>query len=79
MKVRVLFFGATADVVGARTVEIAVSETAVAGDVIEQLHKKHPDLRGRNLLLAVNEQYTTENTPLTNGDELAIFTAVSGG
>ena len=79
MKVNVLFFGATADLVGSRKVETSLAETAVASDVVEQLHAEYPSLKGRNLLVAVNEQYVAENTPLKNGDELAIFTPVSGG
>ena len=79
MKVRLLFFGATAEWVGSRTIETSVSETAAAADVIEHLHAEYPTLRDRNLLLAVNEQYVTGDTPLNNGDEIAIFTPVSGG
>ena len=79
MKVNVLFFGATAELVGSRKVETSVPDTALAADVIEQLHAEYPNLRGRNLLFALNEKYTPENTPLNDGDELAIFTPVSGG
>ena len=79
MEVNVLFFGATAELVGSPKIETSVSESAIAADVIEQLHAEYPGLKGRKLLVAVNEQYVAESTPLKNGDELAIFTAVSGG
>ena len=79
MNIRVLFFGATAELVGSHRIETSVSEPAVAADIIEQLHAKYPNLKGRNLLVAINEQYATEDTRLSSGDELAIFTPVSGG
>lgn len=79
MKIDILFFGATADLTGTRKVETTVSEPVSAGDLIAQLHAEYPDLKDRNLLFAVNEEYVSENTPLNNGDELAIFTPVSGG
>jgi molybdopterin converting factor small subunit len=79
MKVNVLFFGATADLVGARKIEAPVSETTLAADVIEQLHAQYPNLKDHALLFAVNEEYVSGDTRLKNGDELAIFTPVSGG
>ena len=79
MKINVLFFGATAELVGSRKVETAVSESAVAAGVIEQLHLEYPNLKDHKLLFAVNEEYVAEDFPLRDGDELAIFTAVSGG
>ena len=79
MKVQVLFFGAIADLIGSRKVEVSLSETAVAADVIERLRSENPNFRNRKLLISVNEEYVTENTPLKNGDELAVFTPVSGG
>jgi molybdopterin synthase catalytic subunit len=79
MKVRVLFFGATADLVGSRNVEAAMSETALAADIVEHLQAEYPNLRGRNLVVAVNEEYVAGDTPLKSGDQVAIFTPVSGG
>ncbi|PYT01491.1 MAG: molybdopterin converting factor subunit 1 [Acidobacteria bacterium] len=79
MKVNVLFFGATADLVGSRAFETSLPETSVAADVISLLRAKYPNLRDRKLLVAVNEQYVGENTRLSNGDQLAVFTPVSGG
>ncbi len=79
MKVNILFFGATADLIGSRRVETTVKESVSARDLIDQLHADYPILKDRTLLFAVNEEYVPENTPLNNGDELAIFTPVSGG
>jgi len=36
-------------------------------------------LTGRLLLVAVNRQYAAADTPLKDGDEIALFPPVSGG
>ena len=79
IKVNILFFGSTAELIGSRRVETTVSETALAADVIKQLRAEYPSLRDHKLLSAVNEQYVAADTRLKDGDELAIFTPVSGG
>ena len=79
MKIRVLLFGATADLVGKREVETTVGESASPDDVVQRLVIEHPGLGIRRLLFAVNEKYVPATAQLKDGDELAIFTAVSGG
>lgn len=79
MKVKLLFFGATADAVGSRELELTDEESATARSVIDQLSRHHPNLASHKLLIAVNEEYADPDTILNNGDELALFTAVSGG
>lgn len=79
MKVRILFFGATAALVGTRDMVTSIGETDSAADILKQLANDHPTLKDRKLLFAVNEQYVAEETRLKDGDQLAIFTPVSGG
>ena len=79
MTVRVLFFGATAAVVGTREVETMIGEQESPADVLERFAAAHPELRARRFLFAVNEEYATGNSVLKDGDELAILTPVSGG
>lgn len=79
MSVRVLFFGATASAVGSRELELNIEETATAKSIIDQLSREHPALAKHKLLIAVNEEYADPDTALNEGDELALFTAVSGG
>ena len=79
MKVRVLFFGAIADAVGSRTVTLPITDGATPATVVQQLNTEHPRLASRRLLFAVNEEHTDDATRLRDGDELAIFTPVSGG
>jgi molybdopterin converting factor subunit 1 len=79
MEVRVLFFGATADEAGKRSMEFAVEDAATVGDTLNQLLDAFPQLKNHKLRFAVNQEYVTDDRVLNNGDELAVFTAVSGG
>ena len=79
MKVQVLFFGATADAVGEREIEFDLPERAKAKDAFVRIVEKYPQLKNHKLLFAVNQEYASGDEMIENGDELAIFTAVSGG
>lgn len=79
MKVQVLFFGATADETGEREMEIILEQGAKAQTAFAQLLEKFPNLARHKLLFAVNQEYSNGDETIKDGDELAIFTAVSGG
>lgn len=77
--VQVLFFGATADEVGMREINLEISENVKADEVFAEIVKKYPQLAHHKLLFAVNQEYASGGEVIKNGDELAVFTAVSGG
>lgn len=79
MKVQVLFFGATADAVGKREIEIDLPESAKAAEAFKKILKDFPSLENHKLLFAVNQEYSNGDEIVRDGDELAVFTAVSGG
>ena len=80
MKVQVLFFGATADAVGEREIEIDLPGETKAEAAFQKILAEYPSLANHKLLFAVNQEYSTGGgETLKNGDELAVFTAVSGG
>jgi molybdopterin synthase sulfur carrier subunit len=79
MKVQVLFFGATADAVGEREIEVDLADETRSRKAFAQIVEKFPQLQKHSLLFAVNQEYIKGDEPIRNGDELAIFTAVSGG
>jgi molybdopterin converting factor small subunit len=79
MKVQVLFFGATADEVGEREIEIDVENDQNSDAVFRQIVSKFPQLEKHSLLFALNQEYSKGYEIVQSGDELAIFTAVSGG
>jgi molybdopterin converting factor subunit 1 len=79
--IRVLFFGAARDVVDQNPLSLSLEGTTTLSQVYQQLVAEFPDLErfGRSLLFAVNQEYATLDTDLTDNDELAIFPPVSGG
>lgn len=79
MKLNVLFFGATADIVGKRRIEIPLTGDMRAGTLFEQILTEFPRLKEHCLLFSINQEYAGEEKIVGDGDELAIFTAVSGG
>ncbi|MET0754137.1 MAG: MoaD/ThiS family protein [Pyrinomonadaceae bacterium] len=79
MKVQVLFFGATADAVGEREIEIDLENETRADKAFARIVEKFPPLKNHALLFAVNQEYAKGDETIQNGDELAVFTAVSGG
>lgn len=79
MKVQVLFFGATADAVGEREIEFDLAEQTKAAEAWREILKQFPQLEKHSLLFAVNQEYAGGDEIIQNGDELAVFTAVSGG
>lgn len=79
MPIQVLFFGSTAAITGKRQTDVDLPEGATAGEVFEQLLAEYPLLAFRQLLFSINQQYANGDEIVRDGDELAIFTAVSGG
>ena len=79
MKVRILFFGATADIVGTSELQFDLSSSESASTVFERILSKYPSLTNHHLRYSVNQTYATGEETICEGDELALFTAVSGG
>lgn len=83
MRVKVLFFGATADETGTAEAEIDLEDGVVAEAALTVILDRYPNLtasRNRgSLLFAVNQEYASGDEAVNDGDELAVFTAVSGG
>ncbi len=79
MNVTVLFFGQTAEIVGEREVEMSLDESTIASVAFAKIIEKYPKLSENKLLFAVNQTYAIGDEIINYGDELAIFTAVSGG
>ena len=78
MKIRVLLFGATADILGKRETSIDLNGASV-NDLFDQLAQEAPALKQHKLLFAINEEYASPDRILSDGDNVAVFTAVSGG
>jgi sulfur-carrier protein len=76
---KVLFFGQTAEITGARELEIPLNSVTKASEAFVQIVEKYPQLKENKLLFAINQEYANGEEIINDGDELAIFTAVSGG
>jgi len=79
MNIQVLFFGATADITGQRRLDIEVPTEIMAHAVLENLVTAYPRLSQHKLHISINQQYPNGEEVICDGDEIAIFTAVSGG
>lgn len=83
INVKVLFFGATADSVGEREVELSFDQSVNAENALTKIFAAYPNLEKnhdkKSLHFSVNQEYATGEEIIKNGDELAVFTAVSGG
>ncbi|MDQ2746004.1 MAG: MoaD/ThiS family protein [Acidobacteriota bacterium] len=79
IKVNVLFFGATAEAVGVREIAMDFAAETRSNEVFAAIKNKYPRLNEHKLLFSINQAYADGDEPIQNGDELAVFTPVSGG
>lgn len=74
-----LFFGATADIVGLRVIEFGDLAGIAVSDVLSTVTSKYPGLASHKLHISINQEFAAADQTISDGDEIAIFTAVSGG
>lgn len=80
MKITVLFFGITTDLIESNSLEFILETATTVGYFKNELQKKHPQLSNINsYAIAVNEDYATDEISLKEGDIVAIIPPVSGG
>ncbi|MDH3493442.1 MAG: MoaD/ThiS family protein [Acidobacteriota bacterium] len=83
MKVNVLFFGATADTVGESDVALELPDGADSKTALDLIFKEFKALSANHkrdaLHFSINQEYSNGDEIISEGDELAVFTAVSGG
>ena len=79
--IQVLFFGGAKDIAGTSLMELSLEPPATLTNAAEALFTRFPGLKryGRSLLFAVNQEYSSSDTPIHANDELAVFPPVSGG
>ncbi len=81
MRITVRAFAALAEALGQRVVTLDLPAGATVQEAWQELVKVHPDAARfeRRLMVAVNLNYATWQTPLGDGDEVAFLPPVSGG
>jgi molybdopterin converting factor subunit 1 len=81
MDVRVRLFATLRDTTGTEECWLALESGARGVDAKTTLVARHPRLAGliEYARLAINQEYQAWETPLHDGDELALIPPVSGG
>lgn len=79
MSIRVLFFGAIREIIGERELDLTLMSEIRTREVLFHLIERFPLLKDRKMLYALNQQHSNGDEIVKDGDELAFFTAVSGG
>jgi molybdopterin synthase sulfur carrier subunit len=77
--IKILFFGVTAEVAGTREIKVADAHGTTSRQLLVDVLNKYPRLASHKILFSINQRYGSGNEILRAGDEIAIFTAVSGG
>jgi len=80
MKLYILFFGITKDIVGSNKLELDVKDEMTVQSLKEYFQNIYPEFKRLNsFAIAVNSVYVRDNLTLQTGDEIAIIPPVSGG
>lgn len=81
MKLHILAFGAAADIMGGRKVELNVADSVTTVGLLKAaLTKEYPDItRLTSFLIAVNARYAQDKTRISGNDEIAVIPPISGG
>lgn len=80
MKIKLLLFGITTDLLGTSSLKIEIEENSSVQDLKDKLLEEYPQLENINsYAIAVNEEYATAETLLRENDVVAIIPPVSGG
>ena len=79
MRVKVLLFAQYREAVGREVVDLELPEGATVAQAVAALKARHPGLDPEAGMAAVNAAFAGADTPLKEGDELALLPPVSGG
>ena len=80
MKIQILLFGITTDLVGASNIDLEIVEGLTVVSFKGLLKEKYPQLKNiDSYAIAVNESYATDELVLKENDVVAIIPPVSGG
>jgi molybdopterin synthase catalytic subunit len=74
-------FGRYAEALGLATAELELPAHATAGDAVVALRSRleRPDLLPHRPLVAINQHHALPDSPLADGDEVALLPPLAGG
>ena len=80
MKIKILFFGISSDLVGLSNLDFEVDKALTVKKLKILLKNKYVHLKNLDVYaIAVNENYAIDDLVLKENDEVAIIPPVSGG
>lgn len=80
MKIKVLYFGMIAEVIGHDIEIIEISnKNSTVNELIKLLQAKFPKLEDMSFKVALNQSIVEENTKIGLNDEVAILPPFAGG
>ena len=81
MKLTVRFFALYRDQTGVSTIVLNLPKTTTVRKLLRILKNQYPSLAPSvvDIMVAVNAEYSGEDTVLSEGDEVALIPPVSGG
>lgn len=80
MKLNILLFGITKDIIGKSKLTYEVPDQTTIPDLVESLKKTYPALQDiSSVMVAVNNEYGQKHQTLHEQDEIALIPPVAGG
>lgn len=80
MKVKILAFGISKDILGASSIEIELEQQATVEALKDKLLSDYQNFKElTSLMIAVNSEYAAKDKVLNENDEIALIPPVSGG
>jgi len=81
MTIRVLFFASLSDIAGMRETSVDPAGFTDLLSVFDKFAKDFPSLEKyrSSVLFALNSEFASSDSPIRDGDEVALFPPVSGG
>jgi len=77
MTITVKFFASLREQIGLQSTHIDTADTLTVAQVWAQACNNAP--LPAHILMAINMEYTSQNAPVRDGDEVAFFPPVTGG
>ena len=80
MNIKILAFGIAKDIFGQPHISIETPENGTVASLRQILEEQYPELRRlASYMIAVNNEYGANETPVGEKDEIALIPPVSGG